>query len=112
MTYAQINNMIAGMGLDYAYYQFSEATKTAPPFICFFYSGIDDLYADETNYQRIVSLIVELYTDTKDFALESRVESVLSANGLTYRKTETYIDTEHMHQTVYEMGVLINGEQS
>ena len=111
MTYTGIDTMISTIGLPYAYYQFPE-TGQQPPFVCWLLDGIDDLYADNSNYQRIAVLAIELYTDEKDFDYEATVESVLATNGLTYGKEEEYIDSEHMHVTIYTMEVVINGEQS
>ena len=109
MTYKEIDTMVGLMGLPYAYYQFPK-TGQQPPFICWFLEGIDDLYGDNSNYQRIVNLTIEFYSDEKDFTNEVAIESKLALSGLTYTKSETYIDSEKMHQTVYEMEVLINGE--
>ena len=107
MTYKQIDTMVGLMGLPYAYYQFPE-TGQKPPFICWYLEGIDDVYADNANYQRIVNLTIEFYSDEKDFTNEAAIESQLTLSGLTNTKTETYIDSEKMHQTVYQMEVLIN----
>lgn len=109
MTYEQIASMIESIGLPYAYYQFPEGTGQAPPFVCFFYANTDDVYADDSNYQRIVVLNIELYTSEKDFEMESNVEEILNNNGLTYSKEESYIDSESMWQIAYEMEVIING---
>jgi len=109
MTYEQIASMVESIGLPYAYYQFPEGTGQAPPFVCFFYASTDDVYADDSNYQRIVVLNIELYTSEKDFELESQVEEILKNNGLTYSKEESYIDSESMWQIAYEMEVIING---
>lgn len=109
MTYEQIASMVESIGLPYAYYQFPEGTGQAPPFMCFFYANTDDVYADDSNYQRIVVLNIELYTSEKDFELESQVEEILNNNGLTYSKEESYIDSESMWQIAYEMEVIING---
>lgn len=108
MTYPEIDAMIGEVGLPYAYYQFPE-TGQQPPFICWMLDGIDDLYADNINYQRIVVLVVELYTDEKDFEKEAAVEAVLAAHGLSYGMAEQYIDSERMHETVYTMEVVVNG---
>ena len=111
MTYTEIDTMIGEVGLSYAYYQFPE-TGQQPPFICWMLDGIDDLYADNSNYQRIAVLAIELYTDEKDFEKEAAVEGVLASHGMSYGMAEQYIDSEHMHETVYTMEVVINGEQS
>lgn len=109
MTYKEIAAMIESIDLPYAYYQFPEGTGQEPPFVVFFYSNIDDLYADESNYQRIVTLNIELYTREKDFEKEATVEGILQNSGLSYYKEENYIDSEKMYQIAYEMEVIING---
>ena len=75
----------------------------------FFYADTDDVFADDTNYQRITTLNIELYTSEKDFSTESTVEQILTNNNLTYYKEENYIDSEQMWQIAYEMEVIING---
>ena len=109
MTYTEVATMVASIGLPYAYYQFPEGTEQAPPFVCFFYSSTDDLYADGENYQRIANLNIELYTSEKDFEKEAALEKILNDNGLTYYKEENYISNEGMWQIAYEMEVIING---
>ena len=109
MSYEDIATMIESFGLPYAYYQFPEGTGQEPPFVVFFYSDIDDVYADDANYQRIVTLNIELYTREKDFENEATIEGVLADNDLTYYKEENYIDSEKMYQIAYEMEVIIHG---
>lgn len=107
MTYKQVADMIAEIGLPYAYYQFPDGTSQEPPFVCFLYTDSDDFYADNTNYAFIRPLAIELYTDNKDFTLEGAVESVLLSHNLPFTKTETYIDSEQMFQIAYRVDILI-----
>lgn len=93
--------------VPYAYYQFSEDTAQPPPFICFYYSGDNDFLADNSNFKRIAVLVIELYTDEKDFALEKAVENALASNELVYSKAESYIDSEKMLMVTYETNVVI-----
>ena len=109
MTQQAVADIIESMGFPYAYYQFTNDTEQKPPFVVFFFSSRDDLYADNANYRPIVVLSVELYTAEKDFSSESAVEAVLSSNGLTYSKEEAYIDSESMWQISYEMEVIYDG---
>lgn len=106
MTFEAINQLIESIGLPCAYYQFSE-TGQEPPFICFYYSYNNDLAADNTNYQKIEHLIIELYTETKDFDLEKQVEDALKLNEMVYSRSETDIDSERMYEVIYEMDVII-----
>jgi hypothetical protein len=107
MTLQQVNQMVSSMGLPYSYYQFNEDTAQAPPFICFFYGPSDDLYADNSNYQDIRQLNIELYTTTKDFALERTIENILKLNGFSFYREENFIESEKLWQIAYEMEVLI-----
>lgn len=112
MTYKQIYTMINSIGLSCAYYAFPEGSGTNPPFIIFYYPYSDDFVADNSNFQTITQLNVELYTDAKDFTKEASVEAVLTAAGLVFRKEEQWLETERMFEVLYTMEVIINGEQS
>lgn len=109
MTREEVAQMIDTIGPPYAYYQFSENTAQPCPFICFYYAGSDDMSADNINYAKVERLIIELYTDEKDFEKEDRVAAVLNSYGLFFTKTETYIATERMYETIFESEVILNG---
>lgn len=111
MTNRQVAAMVASIGIPNAYYQFPEGTEQPTPFVCFFYSGDNDFKADDSNYQKIEHLIIELYTDNKDFDLEATVESVLQSNGLVWTRDEEWIESERMLEVVYEMDVIITSEE-
>lgn len=109
MTYEELNTLIAGFGLPYAYNEFPENTQQTPPFICFLLDNNSaDLMADNSNYQAIRPLTIELYTDNKDFELETTIETGLQAAGLNFVRSETYIEKERMYQITYESEVLID----
>lgn len=101
MTTRDIKALVESFDLPYAYHQFADDTGQSPPFVCFFYGNRDDFIADDSNYSKIVQLYIELYTDEKDFALESVIEEKLSEAGIVYTAEDAYIDTERMHVTVY-----------
>ena len=107
MTYQEVATLVASIGVPYAYYQFPEGTEQPTPFVCFYFDGSNDLFADDTNYQKIRPLTIELYTDNKAFTLEATVESILSSNGLTYARSESWIDSERMNMVAYTMSVVI-----
>jgi len=110
MTYKEIATMVGSIGVPFSYYQFSEDTAEAPPFVCFYFPGDSDLKADDSNYATIRPLTIELYTDNKDFTLEATVEGVLASNGLPYSRDETYIESEKLYMTTFQTEVVINGE--
>lgn len=110
MTYKEVASMIAGFGLPYAYYQFPEGTDQACPFVCFYFTGSNDMTADDTNYQKIRPLVIELYTDNKDFTTEATIEAALNSSGLVYAREESYIDTERMYMVTYMTEIVITEE--
>jgi hypothetical protein len=108
MTIEQINAMVETIGLPFSYYEFPEGTSQAPPFVVWFLSRDDDLKADNINYCDIEWLNIELYTSNKNFDLDKKIEDVLKANDLTYYKESSFIDSEKIWQTSFEMEVMIN----
>ncbi len=112
MTYKDIKTLIESIGFPYAYYQFTQQTAQPPPFICYYFDRDDDLVADNTNYQKIANLTIELYTDAKDFTKEQAVESVLNGAGLVYGREETFIDSERLYLCSFTTTVYITEEGS
>lgn len=108
MTYKQIASMIAEVGIPSAYYQFPEDTVKGPPFICFFYPQDANFDADNRPYVPATAVTIELYTNEKDFALESALEGVLLNHGLNFAKAETYLDSEQMQMEIYTTEILID----
>ena len=111
MTRQEIAEMIASVGLPYAYDHFEDKDgehPQGPPFICFMYPNRDDFMADNTNYARITALNIELYTDNVDFDIEEQLEAALNSAELPYAKAQVYIDGERMYQTTYTTEVYLN----
>ena len=107
MTYKEIAEMIESMGLPYAYHAFPNNGAPELPYIVFNYPSRDDFGADNFNYVHIENVDIELYTENKDFATESAIESVLEQNGLFYSKTEMYLESEYMYEILYEVQTVI-----
>lgn len=112
MTYRELNNFIASFGLPYAYNEFPDDTPQEPPFICFLLDSSSDFLADNTNFVKLRPLTIELYTDIKDFTLESTIEAALTQGGFVYSRSETYLDSEHMNMVVFSTEVIITEEKN
>ncbi len=112
MTRKEVAQMVDSIGLPYAYYQFDEDTAQAPPFVVFFFSTSNDLYADQTNYQRIDSLSIEFYSSEVDFDTEETIETILNDAGLTFYKEQSFIESERIWQTAYDMEIVLTPEQN
>lgn len=109
MLFKDVKDMIAEIGLPYAYYKFPEKTEQDPPYVIFWYPQDDDYVADDQNYANITVLHVELYTSHKNTALEKTVEAVLKEHEMVYEKAEESVDSELLTLVRYQMEVIING---
>lgn len=111
MKLVEIAEMIASIGLPFAYRAFEEGTDLQCPFICYMFTGNSPEPADNKNIVKIETLTIELYTKQKDFALEEQVENVFSAHELVFDRDEEWLSDEKMQMTIYTMEVLINGSE-
>lgn len=119
MTLLQVYQMVStiekepGEFIPCAYYMFPEDDPDnpapPPPFLVYYYTGDNDFLADNSNYQAIRHLVIELYCDNKTFSLEQAVESALTSNGFVYSKSEDYIESEKLYMTTYDTEVIVNG---
>ena len=105
MTYEEINEMMAEMGLPYAYHHFAEGESPEPPFLLFLSPGENVFSADNIRYHSFKKLDIELYTDRKAPALEEEIEAVLTAHEIYFTKTETFIESERLYEVLYELEV-------
>lgn len=110
MTEQEVYQMVKSIGMPAAYHHFEEGQSPDPPFLVYLYPGSNHFSADGSVYQGINQLDLELYTDHKDLESEKQVEAVLNEHGFFYRKTESYLESEHMYEVLFEMEVLISGK--
>lgn len=102
MTYDNVIEMLEEAGLPLAYDHFSEGESPDPPFLIFLFPGTDNVFADDTVYQKIDELNIELYTDKKDPETENKIEDILLSYELPYEKSEVWVESEKMYEVLYQ----------
>ncbi len=105
MTKEQVVQMMEEFEIPYAYDHFVEGESPEPPFLVYLYPGSDNFAADGRVFFKMDQLHVELYTDTKEPALEDRIEAILDEHDLFYNKSETWIASEKLYEVLYQMEV-------
>lgn len=105
MKYDKIVEMIEETNIPFAYDHFAEGESPDPPFCIFIIPSSDNFHADDTVYEKLNTLVIELYTDKKDPALEERVEEVLTRYEMIWTRSEVWIDSEKLYEVRYEMTV-------
>lgn len=101
------------IGFPFAYHHFAEGESPNPPFLLFLTPASSNFSADGKTYFKANEVHIELYADYKNPVLEEQVEAVLDRHGIFYNKTEAFIESEQLYETLYifEMEVTINGKQ-
>lgn len=98
----ELLTIIKEMGIPFAYDHFAEGESPDPPFICYILPGSDNFAADGRVYYKINEIRIELYTDSKDLAVEQKLEDVLDAHEVFYNKSETWINSEKLYEVLYQ----------
>lgn len=106
MTYEDVINMLKEAALPLAYDHFAEGESPDPPFLIFLYPGSDNVFADDTVFQKIDELNIELYTDKKDPETENKIEGILIRHDLPYEKSEVWIESEKMYEVLYQTQII------
>ncbi|TCN00860.1 hypothetical protein EV294_101310 [Paenibacillus sp. BK033] len=109
MTLQELNQALKSTGMPVAYNEFKGTAKTpvpAPPFITYQLAYNSDMIADNANYLDVGNYQIELYTDKKDPAAESLVQSKLKELQLPYSKVEVYLDDEKLFQIIYQVQLI------
>lgn len=106
MSPEEITEMLDEMGLKYRYHHFTTREAVDPPFMVWNVPGTDNFFADGVAYHTIRKLDIELYTDTKDWELEKKLEEILTRHGIAWQQTASlWISSESMWESLYEMEV-------
>lgn len=101
MTHEEIKAMLEEANLPLAYDHFAEGESPDPPFLIFLFPGSNNMFADDSVYQRINELHVELYTDQKEPETESMLEAIFAAHEILWEKTEVWIESEKLYEVLY-----------
>lgn len=89
------------IGVPFAYDHFAEGEAPEPPFICYLLPGSDNFAADGKVYYKANEVHIELYSDSKDPALENSVEDVFDKYEIFYNKSEVWIESEKLYEILY-----------
>lgn len=105
MSFSEIEQMIAELGLPYAYWCFDEDEVPAAPYVIFSMPESDNMAADGRVYQKVNKLYIELYVSEKSPRIEAQLEELLDAHELFYNRQEYYIEKDKMFEELYSLEV-------
>lgn len=109
MNLEELKSVLEATGFPVAYLHFKETENEAlpqPPFIVYFAAYSSNFMADNKVHISIDNVQIELYTVKKDLAAEAKVAAVLNEYEIPFETTESYIESEELHQKIYEVRLL------
>lgn len=98
MTLIDTYTRLGTLNKPLAYLAFKSAQN--PPYIVYYESGSNFHGSDEKNYIKDMTVVIELYSESKDMALEKQIESLFSDVELS--KIESWIEDENLLMIAYE----------
>jgi len=98
---AALFTLLKSTGLPVAYHHFT--SPPSPPYIVYLFAYSSNFGADNKVHSQADNYQVELYTKTKDPAVEALIEGLFDANDIYWEKTETFIESEGLYQVLYEI---------
>ena len=89
------------------YREFSEEESKSldTPYAVYFVDEVENFEADNIVYWTQNVMMLEIYTDNKDLALESKVEKFLKENELIWTKGEDHIPEEKLDVVYYRFTI-------
>lgn len=105
MTLEQLSHVLKSTGYPVAFQSFPKKDAPAMPYICYSAPEVNNFYADGIVYFSFTRISVELFTPLRDLAVEGKVESALTANGISWTKDADYNDREKCYEIIYEIEV-------
>ena len=104
----KIIEILESLNIPFAYDHFAEGESPDPPFIVYLVPNADNFGADGKAYFKINEYNIELYTDYKDLAVESKIEEALDEASIFYAKSETWIEDEKLYEVLYSFEMEVN----
>lgn len=104
MKLSELRASLESLEIPVKYRAFKEGEAPSLPYLLFYVEGNDGtLFGDNQNYFSVKNVTIELYTEEKDLELEERLEALLDGIKIEYTYFETYIETESMFESIYEI---------
>lgn len=106
MTLIEYAEMLETTGLPVAYLSFDAETCPDMPFIVYQETGSNNFGADGKVYQPVKQIQVDLFTNKKDIAAETKLEEAFNNASIFWQKVQTVDDNESCQRYTYETEVI------
>ena len=103
MTYGELEQLLQQTGMPWAYHHWD----APPPLPWGVYLSTEDdpFFADNRTYLLTSGIRLEVYSLARDPALDDAVRAVLDGADIPYDVSYTYIESEGLYETIFEIEV-------
>ena len=103
MTYDELLAILARTGIPWAYHHWDKPPVL--PWGVYLSDGDDSFFADDRTYFLSSGIRLEVYSLTRDPALDQAVQGVLDQADIPYEMDYAYIESEGLYETIFEIEV-------
>ncbi len=106
MNLYDLKIILEATGFPVAYSHFTRTANEPlpkPPYVTYIITYSSHMMADNKVHIPIENAQIELYTSKKDLDAEAILEKVLNENEIPFQTLEAFIESEQLHQKIYEM---------
>lgn len=104
-----VEKLMKDIGLPYVYYSWPEGGAPDLPYVVYYFPTGSTEAADNTAWNGILALNIELYTNKRSAGVESKIETALAKHDLPFTRSESYLNEERMFEVLYETEVIADG---
>lgn len=105
MKISTLKTHLETLELPLAYREWAEGEAPKLPYLLLYRDESNDFVADNHNYLEGSRMSLELYTETKDFKLEEKINTLFKMFELPYKVYEGNLESEDMYEVLYEFTI-------
>lgn len=111
MKLSDIIDILTSIGIPVAYNHF--VSRQEPPYLVYYVENSDNFCADNKVMSENLTVMIELYTKTKNLQLEKQLKDLLTDNEFPYELIgESFIESDNVYQIMYEINVMAVQDES
>lgn len=108
MTFTEFTTMLQQLDIPVTYLKWPLLQEPSLPYIVYEIPTSTSDTSDNITWAEISDPQIELYTQERDFALESRIKALLTQYGIPFSTDAGYYESENMHQTTFYLQEVID----
>lgn len=103
MSHDELLAVLRPTGIPWAYHHWED--QRDPPYGVYLDGEVNPFFADGQDYFPSMGMMLEIYSLERDPELDRKVQDALKAAEIPYRVHFTWIESEELYETIFEIEV-------